>query len=162
MAVTAKWYGLAFKYAFQGEINVTGTVKCMLTTSSYTPDQDAHYQSSDVTNEVSGTGYTAGGATLSNVAITYTGATNTLKIDCDDIVWPSSTITARIAVIYDAANDFIDQTGGHTYQWEHTSGTKTTTDQRSERHFVEDPENTDAPYIYNESMSQRYTSTTYK
>jgi hypothetical protein len=66
------------------------------------------------------------------------------------------------ARIYDAANQFIDQTGGTTYQWEHTSGTKTTTEQRSERHFIEDPENTDAPYIYNESMSQRYTSTTYK
>ena len=39
------------------------TFKVMLTTSSYTEDKDAHDFRNDVTNEVTGTGYTAGGNT---------------------------------------------------------------------------------------------------
>ena len=42
----------------------TDTFKVMLVTSSYTPDKDAHEFFDDVTNEVSGTGYTAGGETV--------------------------------------------------------------------------------------------------
>ena len=75
----------------------------MLCTSSYTPDQDAHQYKSDVTNEVTGTGYNAGGVTLTGCAITYDGGTNTLKPDCDDFSWgPSASFTARHLVIYDA------------------------------------------------------------
>jgi len=37
------------------------TTKVMLVTSAYTPDQDAHDNRDDITNEVSGTGYTAVG-----------------------------------------------------------------------------------------------------
>jgi hypothetical protein len=80
----------------------TDTLKVMLCTSAYTPDQDAHQYKSSVTNEVSGTGYTAGGATLAGVTVTYTGATNTLTLDAADPSWASSTITARTAVIYDS------------------------------------------------------------
>ena len=46
----------------------TDTIKVMLVTSTYTPNQDTHTKRSDVTNEVSGTGYTAGGATLGAVS----------------------------------------------------------------------------------------------
>ena len=72
----------------------------MLCTSSYTPDQDTHDYVNDVTNEVTGTGYTAGGATLASKTITYTGATNIAKLDAADVTRSSSTITARYAVIY--------------------------------------------------------------
>lgn len=103
MAVTAKYYGNFFKALANKEIDFNSdTIKCMLTTSSYTPDQDTHDYKDDVTNEVSGTGYTATGATIANCTITYTGATNTLKLDGDDVSWATSTITARYAVIYDA------------------------------------------------------------
>ena len=47
----------------------TDTIKVLLVTSAYTPDQDTHTKHSDVTNEVSGTGYTAGGATLANKSL---------------------------------------------------------------------------------------------
>jgi hypothetical protein len=40
------------------------TIKAMLCTSAYTPDPITHAFKSSVTNEVTGTGYTAGGATL--------------------------------------------------------------------------------------------------
>ena len=102
MAVTTFYYGLAFKSAFNKEIDLdTDTIKVMLCTSAYTPNQDTHQYKASVTNEVVGTGYTAGGATLTGVTVTYTAGTNTLAIDAADVSWASSTITARYAVIYD-------------------------------------------------------------
>jgi len=103
MAVSAKLYGKFFTSVMNKEADLNSdTMKVMLTTSSYTPDQDAHDYKDDVTNEVTGTGYTAGGATLANCTFTYTGATNVWKFDADDTTWSSSTITARYAVIYDS------------------------------------------------------------
>jgi hypothetical protein len=46
------------------------TIKVALVTDSYTPDQDSHDFFDDVTNEVSGTGYTAGGETLTSKSVT--------------------------------------------------------------------------------------------
>lgn len=101
MAVSAKWYGNAFKAAFNKEVDWdTDTIKVALCTSTYTPDQDAHDYFNDITNEVTGTGYTAGGATLTSKTSTYTGASNTLSLDAADTSWAASTITARYAVIY--------------------------------------------------------------
>ena len=103
MAVTAKAYSLLLKSAFNKEINITGdTLKVMLCTSGYTPDQDTHQYKSSVTNEVTGTGYTAGGATLGSVTWTYNTSTNVYTLDAADTSWTTSTITARYAVIYDS------------------------------------------------------------
>jgi hypothetical protein len=73
----------------------TDTIKVLLVTSAYTPDQDAHTKRSDVTNEVSGTGYTAGGATLANKSVSADTTDNEGVSDADDSTWGSSTITAR-------------------------------------------------------------------
>lgn len=101
MAVTNKWYGNAFKAAFNKEIDFnTDTVKVALVTSTYAFDQDAHDYFNDITNQVTGTGYTAGGATLATPTVTYTGGTNVLALDGADVSWASSTITARGAVLY--------------------------------------------------------------
>lgn len=51
-----------------------------------------------VTNEVSGTGYTAGGAALTINAPTTSGTT--AYLDFDDVTWSTATITARGALIY--------------------------------------------------------------
>lgn len=103
MAVSAKWYGNAVLKAFNKEIDYdTDTIKVMLCTSSYAPDQDAHIYKSSVTNEVTGTGYTAGGVTLASKTITYTGGTNTVTLDAADVSWTTATFTARYAVIYDS------------------------------------------------------------
>ena len=48
-------------------------------------------------NEVSGTGYTAGGVTLANKSITQAAST---KFDADDSEWTTATFTAYHAVIY--------------------------------------------------------------
>lgn len=103
MAVTSKYYGKAFLSAFNKEIDWdTDTIKVMLCSSAYTPDQDVHRYKSEVTNEITGTGYTAGGATLSSATATYTGGTNVIALDGNDVSWASSTLTARYAVVYDA------------------------------------------------------------
>lgn len=101
---TTKTYGSLIGKAFNKEVDFdSDTIKVALVTSSYTPNQDTHDYWDDVaTNEVSGTGYTAGGETLANKTVTYTSGTNVTKFDASDVSWASSTITARYAVIYDA------------------------------------------------------------
>jgi hypothetical protein len=76
------------------------TIKLMLVTSAYTPDQDAHAKVSDVTNEVTGVGYTAGGITLANKTVTVNNTTNLAVFDADNIVIPNVSITARGGVLY--------------------------------------------------------------
>jgi hypothetical protein len=101
---TTKTYGSVIAKAFNKEIDFdSDTIKVALLSSSYTPNQDTHDYFDDVSSfEVSGTGYTAGGETLANKSVTYTGATNVTKFDADDVSWTSSTITARYAVVYDS------------------------------------------------------------
>lgn len=105
MAVTAAWFGKALEGQFSGTAArrvdwAADTIKVLLTTSAYTPDQDAHDFVNDITNEVTGTGYTAGGTALANKTVTYDAASNTVRLDADDVSWPTSTVTARRAVIY--------------------------------------------------------------
>jgi len=98
---TGKLYTNAIAKAFNKEIDLdSDTIKVALCTSSYTPSQGTHDYFSDVTNEVSGTGYTSGGATLSSKTASVSGTTFTF--DAGDVEWTGSTITARYAVIYDA------------------------------------------------------------
>jgi hypothetical protein len=53
------------------------------------------------TNEVSGTGYSAGGGTLTNVTPTSSGTT--AFIDFADLTFSTATITARGALIYNSS-----------------------------------------------------------
>lgn len=103
--MASKLYGQFLSQALNKEIDWdTDTIKVALLTNAYTPDQDAHNYFDDVVaNEVTGTGYTAGGLTLSNKTNSYNSATNVIVLDADDVTWSSSTITARYAVIYDAS-----------------------------------------------------------
>ncbi|KKN26268.1 hypothetical protein LCGC14_0876430 [marine sediment metagenome] len=132
--VTAKIFGLLFTALWNKEIDFdTDIIKVMLTTSTYVPNQDTHDYKDDVTNEVVGTGYVATGETLASKTVTYTAGTNKHVLDAADVTWAASTITARIAVIYDSTpatdptrplmsyQDFIsDQSssgGDFTIQW---------------------------------------------
>jgi hypothetical protein len=112
----------------------TDTIKVMLVTSSYTADQDAHTKRSDITNEVSGTGYSAGGSALANKAVTVDNTDNEGVFDADDVTWSTSTITARGAVLYksrggassadellcyiDFGSDKISSAGNFTITWD--------------------------------------------
>lgn len=76
----------------------TATFKIALYTSSAT--LSASTTAYSATNEVSGTGYTAGGNTLTVVAPTTSGTT--AYVDFNDTTWSSATITARGALIYNS------------------------------------------------------------
>jgi len=79
----------------------SATLKLMLLTSSYTPDQDAHDFIDDASpNEVSGTGYTAGGMTLAGQTVSQDNTDNEGVFDANDVQWTTATITARYAILY--------------------------------------------------------------
>ena len=104
---TTKTYGSLITKAFNKEVDWdTDTIKVALVTSSYTPAQDTHDYWDDVSaNEASGTGYSAGGATLASKTVGYTAGTNVTKFDAADVSWTTSTITARYAVVYVATGN---------------------------------------------------------
>ena len=92
----------SFKQALlDGEMDFSSgtaqTFKIALYTSSAT--LDASTTAYSVTNEVSGTGYSAGGNTLTISANPTTSGT-TAFLDFADTTWSSATITARGALIY--------------------------------------------------------------
>jgi hypothetical protein len=82
MAVSANKYGKCYANLLGGEIAgdtfavdfLSDTIKASLHTSTYAPNLDTHETFSDVTNEVTGTGYSAGGTTVGSKTITYTVA----------------------------------------------------------------------------------------
>jgi len=75
------------------------TIKLALYTSS--ASLDASTTAYSTSNEVSGTGYSAGGNTLTNVTPTTSGTT--AFTDFDDTSFTSSSITARGALIYNSS-----------------------------------------------------------
>jgi hypothetical protein len=81
--------------------NGTGdTFKIALFTSAAT--LGASTTAYSVTNETSGTGYTAGGNTLTNVTPTTSGTT--AFTDFADTTWSTASITARGALIYNSTD----------------------------------------------------------
>jgi hypothetical protein len=101
---TIKWYGNAFLAAFNKEIDFNSDdIRIAHASSSYTPDQDAHdYWNDVVANEVTGTNVPANGTTLASCTVTYTGATNTVKLDAADYSIATATATGIAhSIIYD-------------------------------------------------------------
>ncbi len=93
-------YNRAIELWAKGSIDFdTDTFKVMLTTSSYTENKDTHDFRDDVTNEVTGTGYTAGGNTAT-VTVTLDTTNDRVDISLGGTTWTTSTITARKAVYY--------------------------------------------------------------
>jgi hypothetical protein len=79
------------------------TFKIALYTSSAT--LNANTTAYSATNEVSGTGYSAGGATLTSLGVSTANTSTTVGggyVDFSDVTWASSTITARGALIYNS------------------------------------------------------------
>ena len=73
------------------------TFRVALYTSSAT--MDATTTAYSVTNEVSGTHYTAGGEAIT-IVTAPTSTSTTAWLDFTDVTWATSTITARGALIY--------------------------------------------------------------
>ena len=84
---------------FAGNCNTTHTYKALLTTSAYSENRATHTKRSDITNEVTGTGYTAGGSVIvPTFAISNANNLGTLTIP--SISWTSITTTARKLIVY--------------------------------------------------------------
>ena len=84
----------------EGHQLATDTIKIALYTSS--ASLGATTTAYSTSNEVSGTGYTAGGVTLTSAAVSTTGTT--AHFDADDPTWTSASFTANGALIYNDTN----------------------------------------------------------
>ena len=99
MAITATAYGPFGLHLLKGDVDVdTATFMVSLHSSSYTPSKDHEFFSS-VTNEIYGSGYTAGGATIGSVAAAYDATNDRSTLDGADVTWTALTATYRYAVI---------------------------------------------------------------
>ncbi len=78
---------------------LSDTIKAMLTTSTHVPSQTSHSVKADVTNEASGTGYTAGGNTIANKV--YATTSLVTKFDGDDTTWTAMSAVHRNWHLYD-------------------------------------------------------------
>jgi hypothetical protein len=101
MASTLIFYD-SFKEAIaDGRIDLdTDTFKLMLTTSTYVPNVGTHTVKTDVTNEISNGGYTAGGQALGSV--TWGQVAGTATFDAANVTWTASgtSLVAHYAVLY--------------------------------------------------------------
>ena len=137
MAAAVHLYANFIKLAASKAIDlINDDIRVMLTTSSYTPNINTDvYKDVSVTNEVSGTGYTANGIALTGKTfnaiaggkVVYTAAAAS---------WAGSTITASYGVIYDntpsSSKPLIgwvdlggvtsDTNGSFTINWDATNG----------------------------------------
>jgi len=83
-----------------GEHNLeTNTLKIALYTALATLDENTTEYTT--TNEITGTGYTAGGETLSGVSVSTSGLI--AYVSFDNVVWDPASFTARGALIYNAS-----------------------------------------------------------
>lgn len=79
----------------------TDTFYLMLMTDTYTPDIDADAFRADLSNEASGTGYTAGGQAVGNVTWTQDNTNNRAVLDFDPEVYSTVTLPSVAgAVLY--------------------------------------------------------------
>lgn len=129
MAV-ANVYASLYDQALSGNINwASDSIKMALLTSTYTPSLTTHVHFSDLTNEVSGTGYTAGGTALGTKTHTVTAANSWAT------VWAATTAyTAGSSIVKPLiSNGFIYQalttgtSGGSAPTWPTVQG-QTVTD----------------------------------
>ena len=95
-------------------IHLMSTLKMMIVKGTWTPNQNTDDLVTDASganaNEVSGTGYTAGGNACANGSVTMDGA-GLVTIDCDDpSAWAQNGAgfsNGRYAVLYDTVTNKI-------------------------------------------------------
>jgi hypothetical protein len=121
--------GNAINFATAGD-----TIKIAITTSAYTVDQALHDFFNDITNEVSGTGYTAGGTALASKTLNL--SSGTVTFDAADQTYTQNAAgfstgrrlimykdtgtasTSRLIAYHSEASDFGNVAGDLTLQWD--------------------------------------------
>jgi hypothetical protein len=101
VAVTISLYNHTAARFASGANAVGDTYKVKLLTAATFDATHTTLAATGGTEATTGTGYTAGGATLTNVAVT-TVTTNDAKFDADDASWTASggPVTASFGIIY--------------------------------------------------------------
>lgn len=104
MAVTNVYAQAVVAWSAGGIDWENDTVKVCLLGSSYVPNLDTHAVLADLdlaNNEVTGSGYTTGGAAVTGKYTSYDADSNTLTLGCGSPFWENATITGvRYAVFY--------------------------------------------------------------
>lgn len=106
MAISSQFYPSAFAAMFNNDLNSGDTFKLMLLTNAYTYS-NVHTLVSDVSaNEISGTGYTTGGAAITVSAALKPGALpadrDRTELTLSDVLFTAATFTFEKAVVYNA------------------------------------------------------------
>jgi hypothetical protein len=86
---------------FNGQFNLASdTIKMALYNGSanLNPSTTAY----TAVNEITGTGYTAGGQLMTGVTISYDATNSVAYVNFANVVWNPANFTARCALIYDA------------------------------------------------------------
>jgi len=102
MAITNTIVNMAKRLFMNGGIDFdTDTIKVMLLNNSHTTNIDDDEYIDDVSsNEISGSGYTAGGATLSSKTVTVDDTNDLAYADAANVQWNSADFTAYYGVVY--------------------------------------------------------------
>ena len=86
---------------YNGQFNLASdTIKMALYNGNANLNQTTTAYTS--VNEVSGTGYTAGGQVMTGVTISYDATNSVAYVNFANVVWNPAAFTARCALIYDA------------------------------------------------------------
>lgn len=94
MAVHGPWLSSAVTSYLTG-----ATIKAMLVTSAYAENPDQHYRS-EITQEVTGTGYTAGGVSVSGVTIFYDSTINQVILTCSAVDFGTVTLADVAGIVF--------------------------------------------------------------
>lgn len=110
MTVTPVVYGLFLESLIEGRVNtLADEMWCMLHTSAYTFNQNAHKFKSVVNGELTGSGYTAGGQLVTTATPIYTSTSKMLNLPAGNLTWPSVTwVGATGAILYMNPDGFPD------------------------------------------------------
>jgi hypothetical protein len=97
MSTAAHWYDNGLKHCLTDVNFLADTIKASFHTVSYVPSKSSDEFFSSVTNEVAGTGYTAGGITLTGKTASVSGGVVSLSC-ASPIQWTFATISGQIVV----------------------------------------------------------------
>ena len=78
----------------------TGTFKVALVGAGFTFNKDYNVWSSISAQQITGTGYTAGGKSITSPAVTEDDTNDWAKLDGADVTWTNGTFSAAGAVVY--------------------------------------------------------------
>lgn len=93
-------YNSALRDEAAGAIDFdTDSFKVMLLSSSYTPSK-SHAKRSDLTNEVTGTGYSSGGVSATVTVGSTNNTDNRVDITLGGVTFSTVSVTARYAAYY--------------------------------------------------------------